>query len=62
MNFLLTSIWLFGMTWLGYFIGENFLPEYTNLVTFGFFILALVLRFLPRIFGDIVDGVGDILD
>jgi membrane protein DedA with SNARE-associated domain len=59
MNFFLTSLWLGFMTWLGYFIGDTFIPEHVALTTIAFFFLALLIRFCPQILGDVVDAVAD---
>jgi len=59
MNFILTTIWLVMMTCLGYWIGENFVPEHVALTAFAFFFIALIIRFFPKILGNILEAVAD---
>lgn len=59
MNFILTSLWLGFMTWLGYWVGENFVPEYIGFTAFAFFFVALIIRFLPNASGDVIGGLLD---
>ena len=59
MNFFLTTVWLVLMTWLGYWVGENFVPEHVTLTAIVFFFVALIIRFLPNAAGDIIGGLWD---
>lgn len=46
MRFILTILWLFGMTWLGYWIGGTFFKGSEIAFAIGFFILAVIIRIL----------------
>ena len=46
MSFILTMMWLVGMTWLGYWVGGNFFDGHNIAFAIGFFIIAVVVRLL----------------
>ena len=46
MRFILTIMWLFGMTWLGYWIGGTYFNGSDIAFAIGFFILAVIIRLL----------------
>jgi len=46
MSFILTMMWLFGMTWLGYWVGGTFFDGHNIAFAIGFFILAVIIRLI----------------
>jgi hypothetical protein len=46
MRFILTLMWLFGMTWLGYWIGGTFFNGSDIAFAIGFFVLAVIIRLM----------------
>lgn len=60
MNFILTSMLLAFVSFLGYLIGLGAVPEHVTAVTVGFFFLGLMLRFMPQVFGELLSGLADL--
>lgn len=64
MDFFLTTMWIFGASWGGYFLGSFInspknLPNILCAIGIGFF--ALIIRYCPEFFADFFECIADII-